>query len=281
MGLNNKVPKVSIVIPTYNSAQTLPSCLESIRNQTYRNIEVIVVDALSSDETVKISERFGAQVVLQQSNQAEARNVGVAKSEGEYVLFLDSDQVLSPSVVEECVKKCLNEMAEMVRIPEVFVGKGYWSVCSAVWKNRYEAVEHVHKRRQDLMHGEPRFFVKRPLQEFGAFDAMLVWGEDYELYERLKGANIREGFCTSVLYHQEAASLKQIFLKNLHYGKSMPTFVKQTKRLLFSSMLSHALLVFAEIVKEPPRLDLVLGCFLLFSVKSGSMLIGVLRGAGR
>jgi hypothetical protein len=97
----------------------------------------------------------------------------------------------------------------------------------------------------------------------------------------LKGANIREGFCTSVLYHQEEASLRQMFLKNLHYGESIPSFVKQTKRLIFPSMLSHALLVFAEIVKEPPRLDLVLGCFLLFSVKSGSMLIGVLRGAGR
>ena len=275
-----ETPEVSIIIPTHNSAQTLPSCLKSVRNQIYKHLEVIVVDDLSSDETVKISESFGAEIILRKSNQAEARNVGVAQSSGEYVLFLDSDQILSPSVIEECVEKCVQEKAEMVRIPEVFVGKGYWSVCSAVWKNRYEKVEHLYGRRSGLMHGEPRFFVKARIQDLGMFDTLLVWGEDYELYERLKSANVKEGFCTSVLYHLEADSLKQILLKNLRYGRWMPAFVKQTDRLIFPSMLSHALLTFAQIVKEPQKPDVVFGCFLLFFVKSSSMLIGVVRGTG-
>jgi glycosyltransferase involved in cell wall biosynthesis len=277
MNMEEKKPTVSVIIPTCNSTKTLLSCLESVRNQTYKHLEIIVVDSFSSDGTVKISENFGAEVILQKSNQAEARNIGVAQSSGEYVLFLDSDQILSQTVIQECVEKCAQEKTEMVRIPEVFVGKGYWSICSAVWKNRYEKVEHVYGEHAGLMHGEPRFFVKSRFQDMGMFDNMLVWGEDYELYERLKSLTVTEGFCKSVLYHLEATSLKEIFLKSLRYGKSMPTFVKQTKKPIFPSMMNHALLTFAEILKEPLKPDVVLGCFFLFIVKSNSMLIGALR----
>ena len=267
-----KKPTVSIVIPTYNSAQTLSSCLNSVQKQIYHQLEVIVVDGFSSDETVALSKRFGAKVIQRKSNQAEARNLGVAHSTGEYVLFLDSDQILSPSVVEECVEKCVVEKAEMVRIPEVFIGKGYWSVCSAVWKNHYEKVEQVYGGRTGLMHGEPRFFVKSRLQELGAFYVKLVWGEDYELYERLKRVHVKEGFCSSVLYHAEAASLRQMFLKNLHYGKTMPNFLKQTDNVIFPSMLSHAMLTFVEILKRPLKPHIMFGCVLLFFVRSSSML---------
>lgn len=279
MNREPKKPNVSIIIPTYNSAETLPPCLQGVQNQTYRNLEVIVVDGFSRDETVTIAKRFGAEVILRRSNQAEARNVGVTKLTGEYVLFLDSDQILSNSVVEECVEKCEKEKVKMVRIPEVFVGQGYWGVCSAVWKNTYENVEFLYGKRPRLMHGEPRFFFKSLLHDQGVFDAALVWGEDYELYERLRKAHVKEGFCSSVLYHRETTSLKQILLKNLRYGKSMPTFVKQTSRMVFPSMLSHALLSFAQIVKDRQKPDVAFGCFLLLLVKSGSMLIGILRGA--
>src|SRR3990170_3504855 len=273
-----ETPEVSIIIPTHNSAQTLPSCLKSVRNQIYKHLEVIVVDDLSSDETVKISESFGAEIILRKSNQAEARNVGVAQSSGEYVLFLDSDQILSPSVVEECVGKCVKEKAEMVRIPEVFVGKGFWSVCSAVWKNRYEKVEHLYGTRMNLIHGEPRFFVKMRLEDVGLFDTMLVWGEDYDLYERLKSMNLKEAYCTSVLYHHEIVSLRQWSVKNMRYGKSMPVFLHQTNRQVFPSMLNHALLTFTQILKEPQRPTIVAGCALLLCIKSYSMIIGVAGG---
>jgi glycosyltransferase involved in cell wall biosynthesis len=219
MALKTKNPKVSIIIPTHNSAETLPECLRSVQTQTYRNLEIIVVDSYSDDETAKIAESFGATVILRKSNQAEARNVAVAKSNGDYVFFLDSDQTLSPSVIEESVEKSEREKAGMVRIPEVFVGTSYWGICSAAWKNYYENVEFLYRHGEGLMHGEPRFFVKSRLQDIGAFDATLVWGEDYDLLERLRRARVKEAFCNSVLYHRESTSLKQILLKNLRYGK--------------------------------------------------------------
>ena len=281
MKSTNSKPKVSIVIPTRNSAQTLSKCLYSVKTQTYKQSETIVVDDLSSDETVKIAESFEAKIIRQTCTPAQARNLGVECSTGYYVLFLDSDQILSPSVVEESLVKCTKENAEMVRIPELFVGTEFWSVCSAIWKNCYNEVERLYEKRFGLVRGKPRFFVKKRVEDAGMFDSHLIWGEDYDLHERLKNMNIKEAQCESVLYHCESFSLKQFLVKNLRYSKSMPVFMQQAEVKVFPNMLNHALLTFAMILKKPQRPKIIVGCVLLFWIKSNSMIIGVLSGLRR
>lgn len=96
-------PLVSIVIPTRNSSRTLPICLTSISRQTYRNIEVIVIDNYSEDGTTEVARRFGARVFRHKGERARAKNLGLIMAGGKYVLFLDSDMKLTPRVIEECV----------------------------------------------------------------------------------------------------------------------------------------------------------------------------------
>ena len=88
---NSKDAYVSIIIPTYNSSKSLPLCLEAIRRQKYPYKEVLVVDNYSEDETRRIAENLGANVILHRGTPAVARNVGIIRSKGDYVLFLDSD----------------------------------------------------------------------------------------------------------------------------------------------------------------------------------------------
>ena len=83
------MPKVSVNIPTYYSAQTLRETLESVRDQTWIDIEIIVIDSHSMDETRCIARDFGAKVFMADS-LAEAREVGVRESTGKYILLLDS-----------------------------------------------------------------------------------------------------------------------------------------------------------------------------------------------
>jgi len=93
----------SIVIPTYNSEKTLPRCLESIRGQSYKNIEIIVVDKFSRDRTVEIVRRFGARVYLGGSERSGQKNIGALKARGKYLYFIYSDFILHPRTVEECI----------------------------------------------------------------------------------------------------------------------------------------------------------------------------------
>ncbi len=129
------------------------------------------------------------------------------------------------------------------------------------------------------MHGEPRFFDKHSLTNVKGFDAALIWGEDYDLRERLRKARVKEGFSRSVVYHQEVASLRQILLKNLRYGRSMPLFMKRTENLILPRMAMHALLTFVEVAKASRKPSIVLGCSVLLIAKSISMFLGLFRSA--
>jgi len=270
---------VSIIIPTYNSGTTLAECLKSVHGQSYPFYEVIVVDNFSNDDTLKTAKEFGAKIIQQKCNPALARNIGIVISTGKYILFLDSDQILSPSVVEECVKKCKNRKVGMVRIPEVFIGKGLWSRCSAVWKDYYAKVEQLYGAGENIIHGEPRFFIKEQVTRVGMLDATLLWGEDYDLYEKLKKVGVKEESCKSKLYHYELASIRKIMIKNLRYGKSTPIFIQQTKKQIFPLLFRHALLTFREVFrnfKKSPAI--IMGCGVLLYLKTYSMTIGLLIG---
>lgn len=96
-------PFISIVIPTYNEENFLPRLLRSIKKQVYRNKEVIVADAKSSDRTREIAESFGAKVIAG-GKVATGRNNGAEKSKGEIILFLDADVVLpTPSFLSRTI----------------------------------------------------------------------------------------------------------------------------------------------------------------------------------
>jgi glycosyltransferase involved in cell wall biosynthesis len=277
-----KRPKVSIIIPTYNSGETLACCLKSVCDQTYFPIEVIVVDGLSSDDTIRIAAEFGAKVIQQKSTPALARNIGIANSTGKYVLLIDSDQVLTPSVVEECVKNCESGNAEMVRIPEVFIGKNFWGSCSATWKNYYWKVEQKYRADTNILSGEPRFFLREQIALVGMLDPTLLWGEDYNLYKKLKKVETREVLCRSRLYHYEARSVRKIVTKNLLYGKSMPTFMHRSKEgQVLSLVIMHSLLTLGEILSDSTEKPaIIVGCTFLLGLKAFAMMVGFLTSLG-
>ena len=95
-------PRFSIIIPTYNYASYLPRAVDSVLAQPGGDYEVVVVDDGSTDETPKLMQRFGSPVCsLRQENQgpSAARNHGIGASHGEWLLFLDSDDVLLPTAL--------------------------------------------------------------------------------------------------------------------------------------------------------------------------------------
>ncbi|MDA9550099.1 glycosyltransferase [bacterium] len=101
-------PLVSIVIPTYNHAEFLRLAIQSIIEQTYDNWEIIIINNYSTDTTVELVEKFKEpRIRLINFNNngviATSRNIGIKKSRGEWIAFLDSDDIWYPSKLEKCM----------------------------------------------------------------------------------------------------------------------------------------------------------------------------------
>lgn len=260
---------VSVVVPTYNSAKYLALCLRSVKQQGHPQIELIVVDNYSIDNTRKIAESAGAKVLFCKGSQAVARNFGLTHSKGCYVLFLDSDQQLEGTVVEECVSVCSSKGVEAVKIPEVFVGLDFWGKCSAFWKNRLIDVWGPEG-------GIPRFY-KRDILKLSAFKNELRYWEDQELYQRLKKVGVKEAWCKSSVVHYEDGSLQAITRKYLSYGQSITAFKENTSNVPYAQTLNLTFFTMLHVLRRPGRsLKLFFGFCFLFTMKSMCAVFGFL-----
>ena len=102
------MPKVSVIIPTYNRQDLVQEAIDSVLNQTFRDWELIVVDDGSTDQTPSVlQERYDSRIIyIYQENQGEsaARNRGLYSATGEYVAFLDSDDLWHPKKLQRQIE---------------------------------------------------------------------------------------------------------------------------------------------------------------------------------
>ncbi|MCL4533651.1 MAG: glycosyltransferase [Bacteroidetes bacterium] len=108
----SRKPRVSVVVPCYNYARYLPEAVESVLDQTYQDFELIIVNDGSTDDTASVAEGLQAAhpqhriVVINQESSGQpaiSRNNGIEVAQGEYVLCLDADDKIAPTMLEECV----------------------------------------------------------------------------------------------------------------------------------------------------------------------------------
>ncbi len=119
---------VSVIIPVYKTERYIAECLQSVIDQTYSNIQIIVIDDGSPDNAWKIVEAFmggdNRIELIRQGNKglSGARNTGIKRSIGEYLVFLDSDDTLQPNAIEVLLQKAQETQADMV-IPDRYLRK--------------------------------------------------------------------------------------------------------------------------------------------------------------
>ena len=128
--IKEKTIMVSVIVPIYNVEEYLEECLESIRNQTYTNIEVILVNDGSTDGSREICESYCEKDIrfrlINQENQGQsvARNRGFKESIGQYIMFVDSDDVVNTDVLEVLLPYMKTDVdiveCEMTREKEAF-----------------------------------------------------------------------------------------------------------------------------------------------------------------
>lgn len=132
----------SIIIPIYNASQFLQDCLDSVIEQTYRNIEIICIDDASSDESLDLLKQYSRRdqrirVIAKSVNEgtSKARKDGVCCSVGNHILFLDADDRLMENACERLLEAYTEKSADIIQFA------AYINACNGIGKNKVDEVE--------------------------------------------------------------------------------------------------------------------------------------------
>ncbi len=217
---------VTIVIPGWNSGKRLPACLESIKNQSYNSIEVLIIDNFSKDETKTVAKKYKAKVYDYDPKLPKGvfdatyrRNYGAKKASGEYVYYLDDDMRLTQDVVKEAVEQC-KKGADAVILPEESFGEGIWAEAKWLERRCYQGDDTVEA---------PRFFKKAVWDALGGLDTTVGGGgDDWDMYQKLLQKGYKVARTKSLVMHDEGnLELYKLLRKRFMYGRDSLRYIKK------------------------------------------------------
>lgn len=224
VNLSEDKPLVSVLIPTYNSGSTIEKCVESVKAQTYQDIEIIVIDNYSSDGTKRIAESLGVKTLTKGPERSAQMNYGVSCAIGKYILRVDSDMILDKDLIEKCLRLC-HKGAEAIVVPVLPHPNGpnnFWVSCRMLEQKML---------LDDMVNVAPRFIDQSVFLAVGGYDETIVAWEDYDLHNRLLESGCKVfSLQDSALWHLgEASSLGDVVVRMVRYGKtgSLGLFTKK------------------------------------------------------
>ncbi len=224
---------VSIIIPVYNAEEYLPKCIDSIRSQTYENIEIICINDGSEDKSQVILERYlkldSRIKVFTQENRgvSSARNLGISKMRGKYVMFVDSDDWLDKNACERAVSEAEQYSADVVLWP---YKREYSGTCKETYLFEENKIIWTEDRISEL-HRRMVGLVGKELAEPHRGDAAAtVWGKLYKstIVQRVQFVDTNEiGTAEDSLYNIIAFDTvrRAVYISNVfyHYRKNNKT----------------------------------------------------------
>ena len=186
-------PLVSVIIPMYNREHTIRRAIDSVRNQTYQNIEIIVVDDGSTDASVQIVENYldNNVTLIKLSNNcgvAAARNAGMKRSQGEYIAFQDSDDEWLPDKLKIQMEFMQRESYQVVCCPHLLVlDEGLtqmYPTIDKVKRIKEEGIYQFLRKESDIL-TQTLIMKKEVMEQVGLFDESFLSFEDYDYFIRI------------------------------------------------------------------------------------------------
>jgi uncharacterized pyridoxamine 5'-phosphate oxidase family protein len=188
--------KVSIIIPCYNSKNTIRESIKTALNQTYQNKEVVVVNDGSTDGSKNIIKKFGSKIKYCETKNKgapRARNIGIKVSNGEFVKFLDADD----RMCLESVEKQVNQSVKLSKSHKIVFGNAKYvnSDNKVIKKTNFEEENRITNpllriRSMNIQTSLP-LHKKKLLEKVNGFDESLTRGQEYDLHFRLVASGVR------------------------------------------------------------------------------------------
>lgn len=217
-----KMPLVSVIITTKNSERTLNKCLNSIKEQTYPNIELMVVDNNSKDKTKEIAKKYTKLVFNKGPERSAQRNFGAEKARGEYLYFVDADFVLENGVIQQCINKIQEGFNAIVvhNTPDISIS----------WIAKIRKFE-TDMYRCDLSHSAARFFNKKIFLGIKGYNEEVTAGEDYDIQNKLNRGGYKTSFIEAEAIHLgEPTSFWRHMGSYYNYGKDFRNYKRYNKQ---------------------------------------------------
>lgn len=236
--------KVSVIIPVYNSEKYISDCLDSILTQTYRDIEIVVVDDGSTDETFEICKKYQnideRIVALRKKNGgvSSARNMGIKKASGEYILFVDSDDMVPENFVEEMINNVDNDSVMVV--------------CGFVEKTIKNTKEFAYKKKIDKNKFDFLMYAYNSIGGFcwnKIYSRKIIMDKNIRFDEKIKNY---EDMLFNMQYISYIETIKYIKSTKYIYNQRKDSAVKADNDKVFNE-ISKAVLAMRSVVDDDSK----------------------------
>lgn len=184
--------------------------------QTYNYIEVLLIDGGSKDNTREIAQNYGVNLFEVAGERTVAKNYATKMSKGVYLLFVDSDMILEPTVVADCVAVMQDPLIGGVVVPEKTIGEGYWTEVRNFERSFYEGTKVE----------SARFFRRTEALSVGGFDEDIITYEESTLPQKIEklGLKINARIGSSLLHDEGKLSITSWLSKKRYYSETLSIY---------------------------------------------------------
>lgn len=242
----------SVIVPTYNRASLISTTLYSVLAQTYPNFEVIIVDDGSTDNTERVVRKINNKKILyfkkENEERAIARNFGILKAKGDYICFLDSDDILMPNHLSTALKI----ISDNIGIECFHIGYKIANINNKLLKE----VNNLSNNNKEIFKGNVLscngVFLRKDIALANLFNRNLYASEDYELWIRLSSSFIFKKYntITSIIIEHENRSVlennkealiskQKVFLESILTNPILKKFIKGNENKIKSNSFSY------------------------------------------
>ncbi len=215
--------KVSVIIPAFNEEEVIEKCLKTLIDQSYKELEIIVIDDGSTDKTMEVLLNLKSEIsslkILEQKHLGPglARNLGANKASGDILVFVDADMTFDKNFIGKLIEPIINGKTIGTFSKEEFVSNkdNIWSKCWNI--NKGLPVNKMHHENYPNEQKVFRAILKKEFEKSGGFRP-IGYVDDYTISESL--GILAKAAPGAIFYHQNPGNLTEIYKQARWIGKS-------------------------------------------------------------
>ncbi len=212
-----KNPKISVIIPAYNEEKDIGNCLSSLQAQSYKNIEIIVVDDGSKDRTREIVKRFKKVRLIEGAHKGPgfSRNLGAKHAKGKILSFVDADMTFDKDYLKNLAKPIIR--GEVIGTEEgIQINPDKNNIWWRCWVGRCSTASGKLRSRKGFIF---RAILKSEFMKMGGFDPKLGYADDQTFYLKYGITSLR--IPAAVCYHKNYDTLRDTYRQSRWIGASV------------------------------------------------------------